>query len=268
LLTHHNRNSSDDPDTNVSRLAGALEQKCCSGRPQIVFYHPGPGTEASWVAKKLGGLLGLGVSQHIAEVYRFVCDNYEPGDEIVLVGFSRGAFTARSVADMICNVGFLNGAGLDRLPDIFRDYETWQDWGKEDKFDAEKHLAGFTLENYDRVMRTKIAWEDQEMANLTQGMMAGTSQQVKAQKEAKTFEEARQQAMEGLSASEKKDFTPEKFAQGMAEKALRDLKARKNELWNQIRKQDSRAKISELYRKELEEVRLSSWHVSMSLSVC
>jgi uncharacterized protein (DUF2235 family) len=32
------------------------------------------------------------------EAYSFVAANYEPGDEIILMGFSRGAFTARAVA--------------------------------------------------------------------------------------------------------------------------------------------------------------------------
>ena len=224
----------------------------------MVYYHPGAGTEASWVARKLGGLLGLGVAQDIAETYRFVCDNYEPGDEIVLVGFSRGAFTARSVADMICNVGLLNRAGLDRLPDVFKDYETWQEWAKEDRFDETQYLAGFTLENYERVRRTKLAWEEQETANLTQPSVAGTTKQVKAQTNAMTFKEAWQSRMEAMpmSAAERKNFTPEKFAQMMASDTLQDLEGRKKELWEKIRKAGSRSEISKLYRAELAEVRL------------
>jgi type VI secretion system (T6SS) phospholipase Tle1-like effector len=33
--------------------------------------------------------------------YRFLIANYEPGDEIFFFGFSRGAYTARSLAGMI-----------------------------------------------------------------------------------------------------------------------------------------------------------------------
>jgi hypothetical protein len=235
-----------------------VSQKCCSGKPQVVYYHPGAGTEASWVAKKLGGLLGLGVAQDIVETYRFVCDNYEPGDEIVLVGFSRGAFTARSVADMICNVGFLNRAGMDRLPEIFKDYETWQEWREKSKFDEREFLAGFTLENYERVRRTKLAWEEQETANLTQPTPAGTSKQVKPQTNPVTFEEARKLRMdsEHMSEAERKNSTAEKFAQAMADETLKALNERKTALWEKVRKAESRAEISKLYREELEEVRL------------
>jgi hypothetical protein len=124
--------------------------------PQIVYYHPGAGTEASKVADVLGGAFGVGVAQDIAESYRFICDNYSPGDEIVIIGFSRGAFTARSVAAMVCALGFLNRSGLDQLPYIFYDYETWQDWHKK-PFDGKKHLVGLTLENLKKLNRFKAA---------------------------------------------------------------------------------------------------------------
>lgn len=84
--------------------------------------------------------------QDISECYRFICDNYSPGDEIFLIGFSRGAFTARSVADMVCKLGILNRVGLQKFPEIFHDYCTWQDW-KPTSFDEEKHLTAFTPEN-------------------------------------------------------------------------------------------------------------------------
>lgn len=61
--------------------------------------------------------------QNIREVYNFVCTNFVDGDEIILVGFSRGAFTARSAADMIASIGLLTPAGLDHFYTIFEDYE-------------------------------------------------------------------------------------------------------------------------------------------------
>lgn len=95
--------------------------------------------------------------QDIVESYRFICDNYCPGDELVIIGFSRGAFTARSVASMVCNLGFLNRAGLDQLPHIFHDYHHWADWTSEGAYDDSEYLCGFNLENYARVARFK-AW--------------------------------------------------------------------------------------------------------------
>lgn len=124
--------------------------------PQIVYYHPGAGTETSKTARVLGGTFGIGVGQDIVECYRFICDNYTPGDEIIIIGFSRGAFTARSVAGMVCALGFLNRAGLDVLGSIFHDYETWQNWGSQ-TFNPKEHLTGFTVENWKRVKRFRAA---------------------------------------------------------------------------------------------------------------
>ncbi len=60
-------------------------------------------------------------------MYNFICKNYQDQDQIYLVGFSRGAFTARSVADMIASVGLLTPQGLEYFPEIFDDYENMGD---------------------------------------------------------------------------------------------------------------------------------------------
>ncbi|KAK3387776.1 hypothetical protein B0H63DRAFT_500855 [Podospora didyma] len=151
--TWNNANDSTSALTNVSRLSGAVAHKCCSGMSQVVYYHPSAGTETSKVASVLGGMLGTGVAQDIVESYRFICDNYNPGDEIVIIGFSRGAFTARSVAGMVCALGFLNRAGLDQLPHIFKDYQNWHKWHKTTYDPKETHLMGFTLPNLKRLRR-------------------------------------------------------------------------------------------------------------------
>lgn len=154
--TWNDSNSGKTPESNVSRISGAIAHKCCSGMPQIVYYRTGAGTEASWVARQLGGIFGQGVEQDIVECYRFICDNYNPGDEIILIGFSRGAFTARSVAAMVCALGFLNQAGLDQLPHIFNDYSAWTTWKPSSKL-QDTQLAGFTLDNWLRVQKVQEA---------------------------------------------------------------------------------------------------------------
>lgn len=53
----------------------------------------------------MGEVLADSVGKNIREVYAFIAANYIPGDEIILIGFSRGAFTVRSVAGMIDNIG-------------------------------------------------------------------------------------------------------------------------------------------------------------------
>lgn len=67
-------------------------------------------------------LISLIRLQDIREVYNFICTNYVEGDEIFLIGFSRGAFTARSTADMIASLGILTPDGLDRFYSVFNDY--------------------------------------------------------------------------------------------------------------------------------------------------
>lgn len=72
--------------------------------------------------------------QHIREVYSFLCANYDDGDEIVLLGFSRGAFTARSVGGMIGSLGLLTRRGMDDFYAIFKDVENAKIANYKDEF--------------------------------------------------------------------------------------------------------------------------------------
>ncbi|OHE98283.1 hypothetical protein CORC01_06480 [Colletotrichum orchidophilum] len=159
--TWNNSNKRGGIPTNVARLSSAIAHKCCTGMPQVVYYHRGAGTEESKVAQTLGGVFGKGIVQDIADVYRFVCDNYNPGDEIFIVGFSRGAFTARSVSGLICNLGLLNRVGLSNFGAIFHDYQTFPNWTSPGRFDLDDHLVGFTLTNYERLRRFDRAKRNQ-----------------------------------------------------------------------------------------------------------
>lgn len=57
------------------------------------------------------------------EAYGFLCNNYEDGDEIIILGFSRGAFTARTLGALICQIGLLTYEGMEDFYSIFRDWE-------------------------------------------------------------------------------------------------------------------------------------------------
>ncbi len=59
-------------------------------------------------------------------MYSFITANYTPGDEIVLIGFSRGAFTARSVAGIINDIGLLTRGGMNDFYPIFKDQENFK----------------------------------------------------------------------------------------------------------------------------------------------
>lgn len=99
--------------TNVLRIAFRVAKRSEDGIPQIVYYGEGVGT-GNWVDKFTGGAFGHGVEDNILDAYRFLVANYEPGDELYLFGFSRGAFTARSVAGMIRKCGILRRESVDR----------------------------------------------------------------------------------------------------------------------------------------------------------
>ena len=64
-----------------------------------------------------------GLADHIREAYSFICLNYEDGDEIFLLGFSRGAFTARSISSLIRAIGLLTPKGLQDFIQIFEDWQ-------------------------------------------------------------------------------------------------------------------------------------------------
>jgi uncharacterized protein (DUF2235 family) len=96
----------DHRNTNVAKLCDAIVQIDTHGVRQYVKYQKGVGT-GPWYDKILGGVTGAGLSQNIRECYTWIVDNYEPGDELFLFGFSRGAFTARSLVGFIRNCGIL-----------------------------------------------------------------------------------------------------------------------------------------------------------------
>lgn len=72
---------------------------------QVAYYDDGVGTDGTPLEHLLGGALGLGLFQKIKDGYSKIAEVYEAGDEIFLFGFSRGAYTARSLAGMIATCG-------------------------------------------------------------------------------------------------------------------------------------------------------------------
>lgn len=92
-------------ESNVWRLYSALDKTEKSGvtpaELQLARYIPGVGTSGNRVLRLIDGATGIGVPSNVRKLYRFLCWNWEPGDEIYLFGFSRGAFTVRTLAGMV-----------------------------------------------------------------------------------------------------------------------------------------------------------------------
>jgi len=95
----------------------AEQEKVCAGvgglPVQVAKYMHGVGDSSNLALKALGGVFGAGVVVRIVRGYTYISRNYAPGDAIHVVGFSRGAYTARALAGMICAVGLLNPRKYD-----------------------------------------------------------------------------------------------------------------------------------------------------------
>ena len=105
-------------DTNIAKLdpayAGAgtplIPANSTTGVRQEAFYHKGVGTEPDLLEHLLGGAIGLGLKGIIQDAYQTVVKNYVAGDEIYILGFSRGAYAARALA------GLIGASGIQRNP--------------------------------------------------------------------------------------------------------------------------------------------------------
>ena len=112
--------------TNVVKLARVALGTAPDGVPQVTRYIEGIGTDPGDGEYEafLEGAIGVGVDRRIVEGYRFLAERYEPGDEICLFGFSRGAFQARSLAGLIGLVGLL---GRNAVNEVERAWAYYQD---------------------------------------------------------------------------------------------------------------------------------------------
>ena len=94
-------------NTNVWRLKSLTAETA----DQRVYYSQGVGTRRGEAAR--GGVTGWGIDDEIIEAYTWLIQNFDDGDEIFIFGFSRGAYTARSLSGLICKCGVLKlGAPL------------------------------------------------------------------------------------------------------------------------------------------------------------
>ena len=111
--------TSSKPDakyvTNVVKIARGVAGMSADGvMAQVVFYDQGVGTHG-FKDSITGGALGHGLAKNIQEAYRFIVLNYSPGDELFLFGFSRGAFTVRSLSGLISKFGVLNATEVQQI---------------------------------------------------------------------------------------------------------------------------------------------------------
>ena len=141
-----------DRGTNVFKLFEAVDlngHRTDAGlTPQVALYDDGVGAESFLPLKLLGGAFGWGLKRNVLKLYTGLVRIYDPGDRIYLFGFSRGAFTVRTLAGLIAKCGIL-------------------DWNRMSTSDAMKAEVATTYRTYRQGYRTWLwrmlhakSWED------------------------------------------------------------------------------------------------------------
>ena len=138
--------------TNVLKIAQAVKTKGEDERgneiAQILYYDQGIGAVPNYGSKQPflkntseflqkigGGAFGWGIDEKIEEAYIFLCLNYEPDDEIYLFGFSRGAYTVRSLAGLISCCGLLKRPDINHTADAYEIYRNKNQEERQDEAD-------------------------------------------------------------------------------------------------------------------------------------
>ncbi|POY36334.1 hypothetical protein C3K47_11340 [Solitalea longa] len=129
--------------TNVQKIYESVAQHDDSGIAQLKYYISGVGTSGWLVNKIMGGATGEGIDNNIKEAYKFLIGNYEKGDEIYLFGFSRGAYTARSLAGLVRNSGVLKPEYFNKVDEAYKLYRS-----KSKKKDPDSEDAVFFKNNF------------------------------------------------------------------------------------------------------------------------
>ncbi len=126
--------------TNVFKLYEAIDQAGHRLTPgltaQVALYHDGVGTESFKWLRLLSGATGWGLSRNVKQLYGELARVYAPGDKLFLFGFSRGAFTVRTLAGLIHACGVLdlkkyptNAAFNQGIEEAYREYrQRYNSW--------------------------------------------------------------------------------------------------------------------------------------------
>jgi uncharacterized protein (DUF2235 family) len=153
--------------TNVALTARAAATRDAQGHPQIVYYSEGVGASLSGLSL-WQGMTGADLDDNLLEAWLFLNLNYEPGDQIYLFGFSRGAYTVRSLAGLLRKIGVLRREHVDKARDaldLYRRREIAADSPETERFRAAHAIAWprlaapFTAPPFDLRIRYLGLWD-------------------------------------------------------------------------------------------------------------
>lgn len=133
-----NKFRGDDSDSNILKIFRCLDREAGD---QYHYYQPGIGTYVvsnslshtslgarirSWYLKAKDSAVGSSFDQHVVGGYRFLMRFYNPGDDIYFFGFSRGAYVARFLAEMLDYVGLLSHGNEEMVVFAWKAFSMWQ----------------------------------------------------------------------------------------------------------------------------------------------
>ncbi|KAI2602509.1 hypothetical protein GGR54DRAFT_623877 [Hypoxylon sp. NC1633] len=133
-----NKFRGDDSDSNILKIFRCLDREAGD---QFHYYQPGIGTYVvsnslshtslsarirSWYLKAKDSAIGSSFDHHVVGGYRFLMRFYSPGDEIYFFGFSRGAYVARFLAEMLDYVGLLSHGNEELVTFAWKAFSQWQ----------------------------------------------------------------------------------------------------------------------------------------------
>ncbi|KAF2474571.1 uncharacterized protein BDR25DRAFT_331994 [Lindgomyces ingoldianus] len=133
-----NKFSGTDADSNILKIYRMLDR---NDNDQFHYYQPGIGTYVitkslshtsrfdrlkSWYQKAKDSAVGTSFDAHVMGGYKFLMRYYLPGDDIYLFGFSRGAYTARFLAEMLDHVGLLSAGNEEMCSFAWKTFQKWQ----------------------------------------------------------------------------------------------------------------------------------------------
>jgi uncharacterized protein (DUF2235 family) len=151
---------------------------------QIAFYDPGLGSAdvpspgllqlATIVRKYLSSAFGVGLTRNAADCYEHILEVYEPGDRVFLFGFSRGAYTVRTVAGVmnLCGVPIRDSEGKP-IPRVGRALRKIADEAVHYVYEhgAGRDRAKYELEREEKARRFRVKYgtEDHETGQNMRG---------------------------------------------------------------------------------------------------
>ncbi|KAI0891685.1 hypothetical protein F4806DRAFT_482160 [Annulohypoxylon nitens] len=133
-----NKFRGDDSDSNILKIFRCLDREAGD---QYHYYQPGIGTYVvsnslshtslsarirSWYLKAKDSAVGSSFDHHVVGGYRFLMRFYQPGDEIYFFGFSRGAYVARFLAEMLDYIGLLSHGNEEMVTFAWKAFSSWQ----------------------------------------------------------------------------------------------------------------------------------------------